>query len=76
VGSGAALVRALLPDDLAVLSGSAEPDALYVARRALSRLAAGEGPVPGRAVQPLYLRAPDARLPTARGVRAPAMVGA
>jgi tRNA threonylcarbamoyladenosine biosynthesis protein TsaB len=70
VGSGAALVRAVLPRDLPVTQASVEPDALHVARRALSRLAAGERPLPGRAVQPLYLRAPDARLPTAPGVRA------
>jgi tRNA threonylcarbamoyladenosine biosynthesis protein TsaB len=76
VGSGAALVRAVLPDDVPVLSESDEPDALCVARRAIARLAAGEQPVAGEAVQPLYLRAPDARLPTAPGVRAPAAVGA
>ena len=76
VGSGAALVRAVLPDDLPAVSASAEPDALHVARRALARLAAGERPVAGGAVQPLYLRAPDARLPTAPGVGAPATLGA
>jgi tRNA threonylcarbamoyladenosine biosynthesis protein TsaB len=76
VGTGAALVRAVLPDALPTLSASAEPDALHVARRALSRLAAGERPVPGHAVQPLYLRAPDARLPTSPGIRAPAAVRA
>jgi tRNA threonylcarbamoyladenosine biosynthesis protein TsaB len=74
VGNGGALVRAALPHDGPVLSESAEPDALHVARRALSRLAAGERPVAGGAVQPLYLRAPDARLPTAPGVPAPATV--
>jgi tRNA threonylcarbamoyladenosine biosynthesis protein TsaB len=76
VGSGAALVQAALPGDVPVLSESAEPDALYVARRALSRLAAGERPVAGGAVQPLYLRAPDARLPSAPSVGAPATLGA
>jgi tRNA threonylcarbamoyladenosine biosynthesis protein TsaB len=76
VGNGAALVRAALPDDVRILSDSAEPDALWVAQRAIVRLAAGERPVAGRAVQPLYLRAPDARLPTARGMRAPAVAGA
>ena len=76
VGTGAALVRAVLPDDLPSLGANVEPDALHVARRAIWRLAAGERPVPGHAVQPLYLRAPDARLPTAPGIRAPATVGA
>jgi tRNA threonylcarbamoyladenosine biosynthesis protein TsaB len=75
VGNGAALVQATLPGDVPVLTESAEPDAMYVARRAISRLAAGERPVAGGAVQPLYLRAPDARLPTAPGARAPATVG-
>jgi tRNA threonylcarbamoyladenosine biosynthesis protein TsaB len=76
VGNGAALLRQVLPDDFAVRGESVEPDALHVARRAIARLAAGERPVPGGAVQPLYLRAPDARLPAAPGVRAPAAVGA
>jgi hypothetical protein len=47
-----------------------------VASRAISRLAAGERPVARSAVQPLYLRAPDARLPSAPGVPAPAALGA
>jgi tRNA threonylcarbamoyladenosine biosynthesis protein TsaB len=76
VGNGAALARAVLPDNVPVLSESTEPDALFVARRAIARLAPGERPVAVGAVQPLYLRAPDARLPTAPGVRAPAAVGA
>jgi tRNA threonylcarbamoyladenosine biosynthesis protein TsaB len=76
VGNGAALLRAALPGAVPVPSESTEPDALYVASRAISRLAAGERPVAGSAVQPLYLRAPDARLPSAPGVRAPATVGA
>jgi tRNA threonylcarbamoyladenosine biosynthesis protein TsaB len=71
VGNGAALVHAALPGDLPVLRQSAEPDALSVASRAISRLAAGERPVARSAVQPLYLRAPDARLPSAPGVPAP-----
>jgi tRNA threonylcarbamoyladenosine biosynthesis protein TsaB len=62
-GSGAPLVRAVLPDDLSTLQESVETDALGVARRAIGRLAAGERPVPGHTVQPLYLRPPDARLP-------------
>jgi tRNA threonylcarbamoyladenosine biosynthesis protein TsaB len=76
VGNGAALVQAALPGDVPVVSESAEPDALYVARRALARLAAGERAVAGSAVQPLYLRAPDARLPSAPAVRASATLGA
>lgn len=70
VGNGAALLRAALPDNLPVLQASVEVDALGVARRAIARLAAGERPVPGHAVQPLYLRAPDARLPEPPHVRA------
>jgi tRNA threonylcarbamoyladenosine biosynthesis protein TsaB len=62
-GNGAALVRAALPNDLRTLQKSVEADALGVARRAIARLAAGERPVPGHTVQPLYLRPPDARLP-------------
>jgi tRNA threonylcarbamoyladenosine biosynthesis protein TsaB len=76
VGNGAALLEAALPGDVPVLSQSAQPDALYVARRAIARLAAGERPVAGSAVQPLYLRAPDARLPSAPGARTPATLGA
>jgi tRNA threonylcarbamoyladenosine biosynthesis protein TsaB len=69
-GDGAALVRAALPDDLPTVQTSAEIDALGVARRAIARLAAGERPVPGHAVQPLYLRPPDAKLPDRPRVRA------
>jgi tRNA threonylcarbamoyladenosine biosynthesis protein TsaB len=71
-GNGADLLRAALPDDLPVLQESAEPDALGVARRAIARIAAGERPVPGHAVRPLYLREPDARLPEPARVRATA----
>ena len=70
VGNGAALLCAVLPDDLAVQQERVEADALGVARRAIARLAAGEQPVPGHMVQPLYLRAPDARLPEPPRVRA------
>ena len=72
VGNGAHLVRAVLPDDQPTLQKSFETDALGVARRAISRLAAGERPVPGQSVQPLYLRAPDAKLPEPARVRATA----
>ena len=64
VGTGAALLRAALRDAQPVVCESAEPNALGVARRALARLAAGERPRAGRTIQPLYLRPPDARLPT------------
>ena len=69
-GNGAPLVRAALPDDLPTLQKNVETDALGVARRAVARLAAGERPVPGHTVQPLYLRPPDARLPEPPRVRA------
>lgn len=68
LGSGAPLVRAALPHEAPVPQESVRTDALGVARRALARLAAGERPVPGHTVKPLYLRPPDARLPEpARG---------
>jgi tRNA threonylcarbamoyladenosine biosynthesis protein TsaB len=69
-GNGAPPVRVALPDDLPTLQRSVETDALGVARRAMARLAAGERPVPGHTVQPLYLRPPDARLPDPPRVRA------
>jgi tRNA threonylcarbamoyladenosine biosynthesis protein TsaB len=69
-GNGAPLIRAALLDDLSTLQESVETDALGVARRAVGRLAAGERPVPGHTVQPLYLRPADARLPEPRRVRA------
>jgi tRNA threonylcarbamoyladenosine biosynthesis protein TsaB len=76
VGSGAALIRAALPEALPVVCESAEANALGVARRALARLAAGERPREGRTVQPLYLRPPDARLPTPPPAHATAAAGA
>lgn len=54
-GSGAALLQGVLPD--AVLDMSAIPDLRVVARAA----AAAQAPFPPP--RPLYLRAPDARLP-------------
>jgi tRNA threonylcarbamoyladenosine biosynthesis protein TsaB len=61
VGSGAPLLAAAL----AARSGvSVEPgtlDAAALARAAARRLARGAAPVPGFELQPLYLRAPDAR---------------
>ena len=69
-GNGAPLLRAALPDHVPVLQENAEADALGVARRAIARIAGGERPVPGHMVQPMYLRAPDARLPEHSRVRA------
>lgn len=69
-GSGAPLVRAALPHEVAVLQEHVPTDALGVARRAIARLAAGERPVPGATVKPLYLRPPDARLPEPPRMRA------
>lgn len=69
-GSAAPLVRAPLPDEVTVLQESVPTDALGVARRAIARLAAGERPVPGATVKPLYLRPPDARLPEPPRMRA------
>jgi tRNA threonylcarbamoyl adenosine modification protein YeaZ len=76
VGSGAGLLGAALPNAPVVLTENAEADAVGVARRALARLAAGERPVAGRAVRPLYLRPPDARLPGSPRAHASASVGA
>jgi tRNA threonylcarbamoyl adenosine modification protein YeaZ len=64
VGSGATLLAAALGDVPFVVSDKVEPDARNVARRALDLLAAGARPHEGRTVQPLYLRPPDARLPS------------
>jgi tRNA threonylcarbamoyladenosine biosynthesis protein TsaB len=73
VGSGAALVGTRFAD--AVLDAGVEADARGVARQALVRLARGDLPQQGPQVQPLYLRAPDARLPAMRA-RAGATIGA
>jgi tRNA threonylcarbamoyladenosine biosynthesis protein TsaB len=64
VGNGAVALSAALSDVGPMVCESIEVDARSVARRAQGRLAAGERPLDGRAVQPLYLRQPDARLPT------------
>ncbi len=61
VGSGAHLIQALLPADVSAVQETVRCDAALVARCAARRLAAGERPVAGFAVRPLYLRAPDAR---------------
>jgi tRNA threonylcarbamoyl adenosine modification protein YeaZ len=76
VGNGAVALAATLSDAGPMLSESIEADAVSVARRALQRLAAGERPLEGRAVHPLYLRPPDARLPTLPRAPARAPVGA
>jgi tRNA threonylcarbamoyladenosine biosynthesis protein TsaB len=73
VGSGAELLGAVFAD--AVVHAGVEVDARGVARRALARLARGDRPQSGPQVQPLYLRAPDARLPVRR-VGAGATTGA
>jgi tRNA threonylcarbamoyladenosine biosynthesis protein TsaB len=61
VGSGAHLVQAQLPAGVPAVVETVQADARLVALCAARRLAAGEQPVPGFAVRPLYLRAPDAR---------------
>jgi tRNA threonylcarbamoyladenosine biosynthesis protein TsaB len=63
-GTAAPLVRDALGAAFA-LSTIRQPDALWVARLAL-RL-----PVPDRAPGPLYLRAPDAKLPGGRSIDQP-----
>jgi tRNA threonylcarbamoyladenosine biosynthesis protein TsaB len=72
VGSGAEHLRTLVDD--AVTHAASEVDARAVARQALGRLARGDSPQRGPQVQPLYLRAPDARLP-ATPARAGATIG-
>ncbi|CAN5693065.1 tRNA (adenosine(37)-N6)-threonylcarbamoyltransferase complex dimerization subunit type 1 TsaB [soil metagenome] len=60
VGSGAALVSGLLPGAILVAADHADPVAV-------ARIAAGRPVVPPR---PLYLRAPDAKLPGGRDLPA------
>jgi tRNA threonylcarbamoyladenosine biosynthesis protein TsaB len=57
-GTGAEAASKALGQDFR-LTGIRQPDALWVARLAVSR------PVPDRPPAPLYLRAPDAKLPQA-----------
>jgi tRNA threonylcarbamoyladenosine biosynthesis protein TsaB len=73
VGSGARLFRAELPAGLAAVVETVQADARLVALCAARRLAAGERPVSGFAVRPLYLRAPDARPPAPLLVRCGAL---
>jgi tRNA threonylcarbamoyladenosine biosynthesis protein TsaB len=73
VGTGAEHLRPLV--DGAVMHAGVEVDARVVARQALVRLARGDLPQQGPRVQPLYLRAPDARLPSTR-THAGALIGA
>jgi tRNA threonylcarbamoyladenosine biosynthesis protein TsaB len=58
-GTGAPAAKVMLDDDYS-LSSIRQPDALFVARLAQSRPAAAAPPAP------LYLRAPDAKLPGGR----------
>jgi tRNA threonylcarbamoyladenosine biosynthesis protein TsaB len=60
-GTGAAQARETLGDDF-VLSHIRQPDAVWVARLALTCSAPQEAP------GPLYLRAPDAKLPGGRSI--------
>lgn len=64
-GSGAPLVLAALggQGDV-VMTETAAPDARAVAGAAAERLAAGQTPVSGFELRPLYVRPPDAALPT------------
>jgi tRNA threonylcarbamoyladenosine biosynthesis protein TsaB len=73
VGSGARLIEAELPKDVAAVVEAVPVDARLVALCAARRLATGERPVSGFAVRPLYLRAPDARTPAPLLVRARAV---
>jgi tRNA threonylcarbamoyladenosine biosynthesis protein TsaB len=73
VGSGAPLIRAQLPAGVAAVIETVQADARLVALGAARRLAAGERPIAGFAVRPLYLRAPDARPPAPLLARARAM---
>jgi tRNA threonylcarbamoyladenosine biosynthesis protein TsaB len=61
VGSGAPLVQPHLSAGVSSVIETVPADARMVARCAARRLLAGEQPVAGTAVRPLYLRAPDAR---------------
>jgi len=61
VGSGALLIQPHLPAGVSSVIETVPADARLVALCAARRLLAGERPVAGAAVRPLYLRAPDAR---------------
>ena len=61
-GTGAAAAGAALGDGFA-LTNIRQPDALWVARLAMTR------PVPGQPPAPLYLRAPDAKLPASAAAK-------
>lgn len=65
VGSGSELLKdAVQRDDLQLSSVSPDPDPVLVARLAASR------PRPTVSPSPLYIRAPDAKLPSASGATA------
>lgn len=61
-GTGASAAGATLGKDFP-LTDIRQPDALWVARLAMSR------PVPDQPPAPLYLRAPDAKLPASAGAK-------
>lgn len=61
IGSGAALIRAALPADVDAVVESARLDARLVAEAAARSLDRGARPIRGFDLDPLYLRAPDAR---------------
>jgi tRNA threonylcarbamoyladenosine biosynthesis protein TsaB len=61
VGSGAPLLTAALAGTADISTGPGASDAAALARAAAWRLARGSAPGPGFELQPLYLRAPDAR---------------
>jgi tRNA threonylcarbamoyladenosine biosynthesis protein TsaB len=63
-GTGAGAAASALGGDFP-LSAIRQPDALWVARLAAARLAAGWSPQPEEVPGPLYLRAPDVKLPGA-----------
>jgi tRNA threonylcarbamoyladenosine biosynthesis protein TsaB len=61
-GTGAVQAGSALGDDFTV-TAIRQPDALWVGRLAMAR------PVPDHPPAPLYLRAPDAKLPAGAGLR-------
>jgi hypothetical protein len=60
-GDGAAAIAACCPDGISVSHPDLLPDAAHLAALAAMRVAGGAS-----LIAPLYLRAPDARLPAAR----------
>jgi tRNA threonylcarbamoyladenosine biosynthesis protein TsaB len=62
-GTGAELLSQLLPGQWRLAEASRQPDALAIARLGLRRLAANGRASYMKPPSPLYLRAPDAKLP-------------